>query len=227
MRNDVANYASADLGTRSWSLAANVTGNSATGVSLMDAGTGLAGYGLNSGDDSTVASLMGGVLQQSRTVAIDFTVANPGLLMNGYSPLSDVFAVNGLSPSAGDELFVLQVSYDPSNPLLADLSAGELALGWWNGNGWVNAVEGNSGFITLGTAVLASFADYKAGTAGSNGGKNSGVFSLNDFGVDTVNHTVWAVLDHNSIYGAVPEPVTLVMLLAGSALLVARRRRQA
>ncbi|MCE5277385.1 MAG: PEP-CTERM sorting domain-containing protein [Planctomycetaceae bacterium] len=38
-------------------------------------------------------------------------------------------------------------------------------------------------------------------------------------------HAVWAVLDHFSESGAVPEPLTLSLLLCGCMTLLARRRR--
>jgi hypothetical protein len=47
---------------------------------------------------------------------------------------------------------------------------------------------------------------------------------LGDYGVNTATHTVWAILDHTSQFGVVPEPSGLVLLAAAAAaLLVARR----
>jgi hypothetical protein len=40
--------------------------------------------------------------------------------------------------------------------------------------------------------------------------------TLGDWGVNTVNHTVWAVLDHNSDFAVTPEPGTLVLLAVGA-----------
>ena len=44
----------------------------------------------------------------------------------------------------------------------------------------------------------------------------SSYFVLGDYGVDTSNHTVWAVLDHNSEFAVIPEPSTLSLLAAGA-----------
>ena len=51
--------------------------------------------------------------------------------------------------------------------------------------------------------------------------------TLGDWGVNTVNHTVWAVVNHNSEFAA-PEPSTLVLLGIGAVTVLAyawRKRR--
>ena len=44
----------------------------------------------------------------------------------------------------------------------------------------------------------------------------NGDMTLGDWGVNTSNHTVWAVLDHNSEFAVTPEPSTLALLAAGA-----------
>ena len=56
----------------------------------------------------------------------------------------------------------------------------------------------------------------------------NGDMTLGDYGVDVQSHTVWAVLDHNSRFAVVPEPSTLVCLVAaavGWLAFCARKRR--
>ena len=38
---------------------------------------------------------------------------------------------------------------------------------------------------------------------------------LGTWGVDTADHVVWAVVDHNSQFAVIPEPGTLALLAAG------------
>ncbi len=69
---------------------------------------------------------------------------------------------------------------------------------------WENAVRGNVG------TNLGGF---------RRGAWPSGDMTLGDWGVDTADHTVWAVLDHNSQFAVVPEPGTLALLMAAAAVL--------
>ena len=163
------------------------------------------------------------------------TIADGGLI-------SDVVNVSGLVLSGGGiyhgslqtDMFVLQMSYDP-NSLLSiwgeteaqatangavylgylDLGADGLIGGsGLNGDHWMRAVDGNFG----GTPNFVGNHAY-----------NSGYFVLGDYGVDTSNHVVWAVVDHNSQFGVVPEPSTIYLLLSfagtGAVAWFVRRRR--
>ena len=56
---------------------------------------------------------------------------------------------------------------------------------------WTRAVEGNFG----GTPNFVGNHAY-----------NSSYFVLGDYGVDTTNHVVWAVIDYSGQFAAVPEP---------------------
>ena len=46
------------------------------------------------------------------------------------------------------------------------------------------------------------------------------------WGFDMPNNKAWAVIDHNSEFGVVPEPATLVLLASGFGGLLLRRRRK-
>ncbi len=95
-------------------------------------------------------------------------------------------------------------------------------------------------YLDEGPDGIAGTADDKwelavLGNFGSNNDHFVGVGSWNDdttlgdWGVNTSNHTVWAVLDHNSDFAVTPEPSTLTLLAAGAVGLAGfawRRRRR-
>ena len=140
--------------------------------------------------------------------------------------------------------FVLQMNYDAV--LLGneaeEAASGAIYLAWLNPNGggsgvplWQNAITGDTdGLTTPGTPIyLGSFLDY---VNSLDGNANFPLFTttyttatlgnlsnaqleeiLGDWGVDTANHDVWAVIDHNSAFAvaAVPEPATLILAACG------------
>ncbi len=122
---------------------------------------------------------------------------------------SDVLSLGGLSPQPGDDLFVLEIGYDPD-------TGANVFLGWLHEDSgqWVNAVEGNSDGGAAAWFVDGPYDDDAA---------------LGHWGVDPSRHVVWAVLDHSSQFAAVvPEPTTLSLALVAlmGLGLASRRRRQ-
>jgi hypothetical protein len=87
---------------------------------------------------------------------------------------------------------------------------------------WVNAVEGNS--TTGGSAVANYKGSYATFAADHHIGEATLSNYLGSFGVDIDSDTVWAVLDHNSHFGTVPEPATMSFLALGGLALLRRRR---
>ncbi len=162
--------------------------------------------GTNSGSAQTVSMQWRTQTQAERT--------GPGLL-------SDVVALTGMTFS-GDETspFVLQMTYNTSLLPLGPGSEGvwasnqRLYLVCLDDGEWENAVSGNIG----------SSNDDFVGV-----GAWSGDTALGDWGVNTSNHTVWAVVNYDGDFAVVPEPSSLVLLGAGAAgvLGLAWRRRLA
>ncbi len=156
---------------------------------------------------------------------------------DGFGVASDVLQLTGMG-SPGDHVqtdpFTLQMTYNPAalggdeNTVAAN---GLLALAWLNTgvnqpNGlWQNATAGNFGAGLPGDVfqnVQSSWDAFAA--ANSITDSNLGVF-LGSNGVDVTTHTVWAVVNHNSQFAAVPEPSSFALAIgAGFAGLIAVRR---
>ncbi len=120
---------------------------------------------------------------------------------------SDVVELVGVTGT-----FVLQMSYvDGAN------GGGESSyfLGWYNPthNRWENAITGN---------------DANLGSGFHLGAWNN-TYVLGDFGIDTANNVAWAVLDHNSEFAVIPEPLALPggLMLLSIIGVISRRRKQA
>lgn len=163
-----------------------------------------------SGGYASVGRLLDGTATANRDItAVIDNSAHPGLV-------SDVFDISG----TGSDTFVLQLSYDEAAALSLFGSEADVRLLWFDGDDWVNAVEGNAG----GTSFFAGDGAYEAATD----------FVLGTYGVDTVHDVVWAVINHNSEFAVaelaelapVPEPGTALFALAVSAVAGGRRRRQ-
>jgi fibronectin-binding autotransporter adhesin len=152
-----------------------------------------------------------------------------GPMAHPYETLiSDVVLITGMglnndtsSDHVQTDIFALSMDYDPtklpaSEALVA--ASGKLYLGWLDTiptdatyNHWINAVAGNFG----GSAVFEGAIAFNPNTN----------FVLGEWGVDTMTHTVWAVLNHNSEFAVVvPEPTSLGLLGLGALSLLSRRR---
>jgi hypothetical protein len=146
-------------------------------------GTSFAGFTLtNSTGHQTALSLLGGTAN-SNTLVIATFIGNP----DTNHLASDVADLSG----TGTNLFVAQMQYDPLTALLVFADESLATLLWQDPDSgkWINAVRGNSDGGASAQAVKGAFDALRD-------------FELGKYGVDVTNHTVWAVLDHNSRFAA-------------------------
>jgi hypothetical protein len=211
--------AAQDLGSLSWNLSTTVSGRTGSGTAGVGAGESFAGLGIESAAArGTRAAIEAGTAGTGRTVAMSFLAA-PG---DGFFA-SDVLTLTG---TAGDAI-VLSLTYDPAS--LGSLAAESLFVGWLDTrpgspseNSWVNAILGNSAnLVGLETAYLGSWADFQSAFSIA-----APTAALGAWGVDADAGTVWAVVDHNSQFAAVPEPVGCFVAAAALAVAVVARSRR-
>lgn len=219
-----------DVGTYSYQLSHTVTGASGLGGSatvrsgdtLKTAGLGLTFSASSFSVPTAVDFLDSATLTDDTSFEIAFVNAGSAPGGAGANLVSDMVSLEGLDGI----LFVLQVKYDPQAVLLSFGSEEFAQINWYDETyeTWVNAILGNSDGGAGGQRFLSSYDDYLTTVGGTP--------VLSHFGVDTVNKSVWAVLDHNSSFAAsgptaaVPEPSVGAMFVCAAAGLAALRRRR-
>ena len=120
----------------------------------------------------------------------------------------------------GTEEFFAQTGWLYLGFFETDGSVGELV----DLDEWVNAVDANS---TTGASAVTTFqGSWDDFVLDQGGGPLDLDLYLGSWGIDTTDDVVWAVLDHNSSYVAVPEPATLALLGIGAVAVLRRRSRQ-
>jgi hypothetical protein len=205
---DVANGASYA------NLESTVTGTTGSGGAPMVGSTAKILSGTNNQGVDTVVVMSWRTRTQGETRR---SAQRPPLPAHANGLLSDVVNLTGTD----DDTFVLQMDYDPS--LIAGgftehyLASNQwIYLAWLNPNGagpgvalWENAVKGNAG----GTETFVGVRDWQV----SDG--------LGSWGVNDTTHTAWAVVNHNSKFGVVPEPATLSLLALGGLAMIRRKRK--
>jgi len=151
---------------------------------------------------------------------------------------------NGLGLVKKTDVYTLQMSYSDAG--MGSMEAvyaatGKIQLVYLNPGAdnaygtsddqWQNAVVGNFG--SPGTDAYVNyqgswdnFVLYEDNLHGVNFVENNLGLFLSSWGVDTANNDVWAVLNHNSQFSVVPEPVSLGLLALGAVGLLSRRRRR-
>jgi hypothetical protein len=121
--------------------------------------------------------------------------------------ISDVVQLVLEGNSGQTDPFVLQMTYNP-----ALLPGGAGNEGVWASNQW----------LYLGALDNGTWIDAVNGNYGSNNntfvgvGAWNGDTTLGDWGVNTANHTAWAVVNYDGDFSVVPEPSTLALLAIGA-----------
>lgn len=202
-----------DLGSLQWRFQQTVSGNTGGGTAGLVAGQSLQSFSSSRGSGlDTSMGFLDGTLSVSRDITVGFADAPPGAGL-----FSDIVNLTGLS----GERFVLSLTYDPGS--LGSFGASDLLLGWEENGSFVNAVFGNSeNQVDLSSPFQGGWGAYQLET-----GLTIDT-ALGAYGVNTADNSVWAVLDHNSSFAAVPEPSTYALLaLAGAGFAAYRIRRRA
>ncbi len=172
--------------TRTWALSHVATGETTdSGQATVNAGQSYGGYSLHS-TGGAMATLLGGTASAPGTVSMVDTGTASGISGDGVQ-----IAVSGAS-----DIHVVQFSFDPTavGKLGARPTLHLASLGSDNTT-WANAVNANTG----GTANFVGNHPY-----------NSSYFALGNYGVDTTNNVVWAVVNYNGTFGVAvnaPAPV--------------------
>ncbi|HEV3417231.1 MAG TPA: autotransporter-associated beta strand repeat-containing protein [Pirellulales bacterium] len=213
-------------------------------IRRVQPGVSYAGFGATAGGNviGSSADIRAGQDKNaaSNDVAMQWRVHNSA--NDGPGLISDVLNLSGMSSTPGDhfqtDAFALQMTYSPGTlngreTLLA--SQGLIDLAWLNTTLnqpfgiWQNATMGDFGTGLAGNVFQnyqGSWDSFAAANAVTD--SNIGNF-LGSYGVDVADHTVWAVVNHNSQFAVVPEPSSLILLAIGGLALggvtIRERRR--
>ena len=196
---------------------------------LISGSSDLSGVTLSgTGASANAAVLAGTASGTGGTLSTDWI--STGKPQGVVSDILDLHTPTGAAP------FVLSMAYDPA---VSGTDVSNIWLLWDSGsNGWVNAVAGNTSGPGLTQATgemlgyVGSFSQFQTGTfSGTVAGTDLTKY-LGAYGRDASANTVWAVVNHNSLFGGgniivVPEPAGLVIVVgAAGALALARARRR-
>ena len=166
--------------------ASNYTGSSTAGTTrgtMLAPNAAYDGIALaNTRNFQSTVTLLDGNASAQRDVALNFMAPATGL-----TAVSDIVDIKG----TGNDLIVVQLNYDQAAALAASSGAENVILSWFDTATqiWGNAVQGNTG----GTS------NFKLGAYSA-----SQDLVLGKWGIDRQANVVWAVVDHNSQFAALP-----------------------
>ena len=164
------------------------------------------------GNPNTTSALLAGTTSEAVTITASFSPTSAG--SNSEILRSDVLSLEGMYENAGvTDVFVLELS-------MTNVEPGSY-LGWLNGSDvWVNAALGNTGNNALAEmqGYAGSFEDFQLEYDELLLSQYIGAWGF-------TSTSVWAVLNHNSDFGVIPEPSTVALVILGSGGLLMRRRR--
>jgi hypothetical protein len=203
-----------DINGNAIAYTANAGAGTARSSAVTSGGT-LAGFTLTNnavnGHLGSTVSVQGGTASSDHMLTATFLAAPS---KQAVKAVSDAVDFSG----TGTDRFVLQVGFDVASVAAAGLMDADLHMEWLDPatNTYTDAYMGNSD----GGAHHQFFnAAYDGAT----------MDQLGNYGVDTVNHVLWAVVDHNSQFvvgAAVPEPSAGAVVIAGLGMAMLRQRRQ-
>jgi len=159
----------------------------------------------------------------------------PPAAWDSYGMNGDIVEITGMAGA-----YVLEAEYDEASLVFTQpeyteaqfAATDKLYLGWLEDEEhksggtlpdkieWVHATEGNIGSGTVVANYQGSYDDFVAEHAGF-----TVAGYLGSYGVDIEDNTVWAIVDHNSQFGAVPEPATIALLVLGGLAVIRRGKK--
>lgn len=159
------------------------------------------------------ASILAGESAAPTTLVTSFK--DNSIALNDEIRIGDIYELHG----TGSNAFVLQLSFEGTNI--------NRAIGWLDpSNLWVYAVDGNTGnnASSLQWGFVGSFPAFQA-IYGNDLSSYMGAWGVEVNGGVT---STWAVLNHNSDFGVIPEPSTYGLIVLGLGLgLLGRLRKKA